>query len=148
VASLVRGNRRPELADDERFATEKNRTMNRELVRGEIESRFVRRTAEEWLVVLKAAHIPSGPINDMAATFAEPQVQALGMVQEVRHAALGTILVARGPLWFARIPTPVRRAAPVLGEHTVEILAGDGCSAEEIDSLVADGVVSVADQKC
>jgi crotonobetainyl-CoA:carnitine CoA-transferase CaiB-like acyl-CoA transferase len=134
----------PELADDERLATEENRAMNRELVRGEIESRFVRRTAEEWLVALKAVHIPSGPINDMAATFAEPQVQALGMVQDAKHSALGTIPVVRGPLWFAGIPTPVRRAAPVLGEHTVEILTEVGCSAEEIDILIADGVISVA----
>ena len=136
-----------ELADDERFATEKNRTKNREQVRGEIESRLVGRTAEEWLAVLKAAHIPSGPINDMAATFAEPQVQALGMVQEVEHSALGTIPVTRGPLWFAGIPTPVRRAAPVLGEHTAEILAEAGCSAEEIDSLMADGIISAAGQQ-
>lgn len=137
----------PELADDERFATVKDRIMHREEVRGEIESRFVRRTATEWLAALKAAHIPSGPINDMAATFAEPQVQALGMVQEIKHSVLGTIPVSRGPLWFEGIPTPVRRAAPALGEHSVEILTEAGCSADEIDSLVADGVVSATGRR-
>lgn len=131
-----------ELATDERFATPKKRYANKAELLREIEARLSLKSSSEWLSALTSASIPCGPINDMAQTFSEPQVQALGVVEEVKHSVLGTIPVARGPLWIGGAPTPVRRAAPMLGEHTVEILNECGYSKGTIASLRADGLVA------
>ena len=80
----------------------------------------------------------------MSQTFNEAQVQALGIVQQVEHSVLGSVPVARGPIWIGGSATPVRRAAPTLGEHTMEILSECGYSSDAIKSLLAEGVVSAA----
>jgi crotonobetainyl-CoA:carnitine CoA-transferase CaiB-like acyl-CoA transferase len=135
----------PELATDERFATPQDRIRNKRELVDTIEARFVQQGADEWLNVLAAAHIPSGPINDMAQTFSEPQVQALGVVQQVEHASLGSVTMARGPLWIDGRPTSLRRAAPVLGQHTIEVLEECGYSHEAIRGFVKRGVVNAAE---
>ena len=132
------------LATDERFSTPRQRQTNKEALCREIESRLTQKTASKWLAALTAAHIPSGPINDMSQTFNEAQVQALGIVQQVEHSVLGSVPVARGPIWIGGSATPVRRAAPTLGEHTMEILSECGYSSDAIKSLLAEGVVSAA----
>jgi crotonobetainyl-CoA:carnitine CoA-transferase CaiB-like acyl-CoA transferase len=135
----------PELATQPRFATPQDRIRNKRELVGEIEARFVQKGADEWLAALGAAHIPSGPINDMGQTFGEPQVEALGLVEEVEHATLGSVTMARGPLWIDGRPTSIRRAAPVLGQHTVEVLEECGYSREAIDDLRSRRVVNSAD---
>lgn len=139
--SLCRVLGAPELATDERFASAPLRTRNRELVRQEIESHLTRNTSKYWLEALTSASVPSGPINNIRDAFDEPQVRALAMVQEVKHSKLGTIPVTRGPIWYRGAPTPVRLAAPVLGEHSRAILQGCGFSETEIDDLFDSGVV-------
>ena len=134
----------PELATDERFATPRKRFENKPELIPELDTRLALKPASEWMELLTAASIPCGPINDLAQTFAEPQLKALGVVQEVTHSVLGTIPVARGPLWIGGAATDVRRAAPMLGEHTIEILSECGHSPEAIERLIDDGIVATA----
>jgi crotonobetainyl-CoA:carnitine CoA-transferase CaiB-like acyl-CoA transferase len=134
----------PELATDDRFATPRKRFENKRALIPEIDARLKLKPASEWLAALKEAHIPSGPINDLAQTFSEPQVEALGVVQEVTHSTLGAVPVARGPVWIGGSAPKVRRAAPMLGQHTVDILSECGYAREVIDGLIDQGTVASA----
>jgi crotonobetainyl-CoA:carnitine CoA-transferase CaiB-like acyl-CoA transferase len=134
----------PELATDERFATPRKRFEHKPDLIPEIDARLALKGATEWMELLTQASIPCGPINDLSRTFAEPQLKALDVVQEVTHSVLGKIPVARGPIWIGGSAPHVRRAAPMLGEHTVEILAECGHSAEDIERLIDEGIVATA----
>lgn len=134
----------PELANDPRFEDPKTRKDNQTQLHHELESRLLENTADHWLTELKLANVPCGPIYNVAQTFADPQVKALRVVQEIEHPVLGTVPVARGPLWLGGKPTSVRRGAPLLGEHTVEVLQECGLDGAAIDDLIASGTISVA----
>ncbi|MHB1414227.1 MAG: CaiB/BaiF CoA transferase family protein [Chloroflexota bacterium] len=133
---------RPELADDPRFTTNARRVENRDTLVPMIQEVIGTGDADEWLVALEAAGIPSGSINSLDMVFAHPQVEASGIVREVPHPTLGTVKLVGPPYRFANAPLPVRSHPPLLGEHTEEVLTGLlGYSAEEIGSLRAKGVV-------
>jgi crotonobetainyl-CoA:carnitine CoA-transferase CaiB-like acyl-CoA transferase len=132
----------PELANDPRFAAPPSRAANKALVKAEIESRLVREPAAHWLAELTARHVPCGPINDIGQTFAEAQVEALGIVQHVEHPRAGDVPMARGPLWMDGRPTPIQKAAPVLGADSVDVLKECGFSSEQIDGLLSAGTVA------
>ncbi|KQW45908.1 hypothetical protein ASC77_18480 [Nocardioides sp. Root1257] len=134
---------RPELVLDPRFEDSQIRRGHKDDLRRELESRLVMRSSSEWLAELKEASVPCGPINDIAQAFGEPQVEALQIVQQVEHPVLGTIPIARGPLWMDGAPTPIRLVAPQLGQHSVEVLEQSGIDDERIAQLVAQGVVAV-----
>jgi crotonobetainyl-CoA:carnitine CoA-transferase CaiB-like acyl-CoA transferase len=134
----------PELATDERFATPRSRFQNKGALNRQIDAKLALKPATEWLAALKAAHIPCGPINDLSQTFAEPQVEALEVVQEVTHSVLGNVPVTRGPVWIGGSAPRVRRAAPMLGEHTAEILSEWGHTQDAIDRLIDQGTVTTA----
>jgi crotonobetainyl-CoA:carnitine CoA-transferase CaiB-like acyl-CoA transferase len=135
----------PELATDPSFADGELRRVNRERLRVELERRLAERPASAWLAALRAAGIPAGPIHDMAGVFADDQVVALRMVEQVSHPVLGSTSVLRGPLRLGGEATPVHRAAPLLGQHTREVLAGDlGLPPGEVSRLLSAGVVGEA----
>lgn len=133
----------PELSSDPRFATPPDRMRNKGELICEIEGHLVHRPAHQWLEALTAAHVPCGPINDVGQAFSEPQADAMRIVQEVEHPVLGTVRMARGPLWMGDDPTPIRRVAPMLGQHTMEVLTECGYSRDQIDSLQASGTVAL-----
>jgi formyl-CoA transferase len=132
----------PELARDERFATNGKRVENRvELTRllGEV---FKKRTKREWLELLEAAGVPNGPINDVAQVFEEPQVKARGVRLELEHRAAGKVPLVASPMRFSGTPLEYRLAPPVLGEHTEELLRGLlGRSESDIARLRSSGVI-------
>lgn len=79
-----------------------------------------RRIRADWLPALESAGVPCGPINDLAEVFADPQVQSRGMAVEVPHPLAGLVSLVASPL---RLSDEYRRAPPLLGEHTDEVLA-------------------------
>src|SRR6185369_15460972 len=93
----------------------------------------------EWLAALDAAGVPAGPVLSIAEVLEHPQTLARDMVPEVEHTALGSVRTLGLPLKLSASPGGVRRGAPLLGEHTREVLAEHGYSAGEIDALVAAG---------
>jgi crotonobetainyl-CoA:carnitine CoA-transferase CaiB-like acyl-CoA transferase len=129
------------LLDDPRFKTAPDRSKNRKALTVEIEKAMARRSSAEWVDLLNAKGVPSGPIFNIKETFENEQVQHLGLAVPVKHHALGELRVQRPPATLSRTPASVRRAAPDIGEHTDAILGELGFSAEEIKGLRAEKVV-------
>lgn len=127
----------PELAFHEKFADGEFRRVNRSELRVELERRLASKPVAAWLVSLRALGVPAGPIHDMAGVFTDEQVLALDMVQEVLHPELGAIPVLRGPLRLGGQATPVNRPAPMLGQHTREVLEQElGIDQQELARLL------------
>ena len=90
-----------------------------------------------------AAGIPAGPVHTIGEALTHPQTLARGMVVETRHTTAGPNQAIGCPVHFSATPAAVTRAAPQLGEHTRELLAGYGYSEADIDRYLADGVVVI-----
>jgi crotonobetainyl-CoA:carnitine CoA-transferase CaiB-like acyl-CoA transferase len=85
-------------------------------------------------------------VNSIGDALEHPQTRARDMVVEVDHPQAGPTRALGCPLHFSRTPTRITRAAPVLGEHTREVLHEHGYSDADIDALVRDGVVEAPRQ--
>jgi len=99
------------------------------------------RTRAEWLAAFDAAGVPAGPVQTIGEALTHPQTLARGMVVDLEHPEAGPTKALGCPLHFSATPTRVGRPAPMLGEHTREVLRGHGYEEREIDRLVADGTV-------
>lgn len=132
---------RTDLLDDERFATPEDRHANRQALNAEIEKALATRTTAEWVEALNAEGIPSGPVNTVAETFADPQVTHLGVAAPVEHPTAGPIEIVRNATNIEGVANHIRRPSPEPGQHAEEVLAGFGWSAAEIEDLRRDGVV-------
>lgn len=104
--------------------------------------RLVLRTTAEWLDALGAAGIWCGPVQDYAALVEDPQIKHNGTFVEYDHPTEGRVTTPGFPYAFSRTPASIERGAPLVGEHTAELLAEAGFSGEEIAALTADGVVA------
>jgi crotonobetainyl-CoA:carnitine CoA-transferase CaiB-like acyl-CoA transferase len=131
----------PELTDDPRFATNGDRVANRDALRPLLAERLAAAPTTAWLARLAEADVPAGPINDLAAAFASPQVAARGLLVDVEHPVLGSLRQVGPPFELHRTPATVRTAPPLLGEQSDEILAELGFAAAEVAALRRDGVV-------
>jgi crotonobetainyl-CoA:carnitine CoA-transferase CaiB-like acyl-CoA transferase len=127
------------LLQDPRCATNAKRVENRQFVTDTLTPVMRSRTTKEWVSALEAAKIGCGPINTLKDVFADPQVQARGVVVEMEHASGETVQVVANPVRLSATPPSYRSAAPTLGQHTEEVLAQLGLSAEEIAKLRAQG---------
>ena len=131
-----------ELLDDPDYADNELRSKNRKALNARIGEVTPSRTSEEWIAVLNEAGVPCGPINTIDATFADEQVQALGMARPMARAELGDTHVVGQAINLARTPQPPsHRATPELGEHTDEILGSLGMDDEAIRELRDSGVI-------
>src|SRR5206468_2769968 len=110
----------PEWATDPRFVTNAERRAHREELIVEMERVLTARTKGEWIDILEEAGVPCAPIQDLREMLAEPQTQALGILQAVPDLDLDLMTL---PVSFDGRRPPVRRRAPTLGEHTKEIVA-------------------------
>lgn len=132
---------REDLLADERFATNLDRVEHRPDLEAELETVFQEKTTEEWVELLLDAGVPSGPIRDYAEVCEDPHTLAREMVVEMTHPVEGRIRGLGVPVKLSETPGRVRRAAPLLGEHTVEVLDRHGFSAAEIADLREKGIV-------
>jgi len=130
------------LADDERFATPDARMTNRPALVEALTAILARRTSADWLARLEAAGVPAGPVLDVGEMHRDPQTRARGMVTEARHSRLGSVRTIGPPVKFSETPGGVARGAPVLGEHTREVLGEIGYDSSEIEALIAAGAVA------
>lgn len=133
---------RPELVDDPRFANNPDRMENRAELVAELEGVLVERDTADWVETLLAAGVPAGPINDYKQVFDDPHTQAREMMIEMEHPVEGTIRGLGIPIKLSGTPGQVRRAAPLLGEHTEEVLEEAGLSRDEIDAVLGAPVAS------
>jgi crotonobetainyl-CoA:carnitine CoA-transferase CaiB-like acyl-CoA transferase len=131
-----------EWIDQPEFADNASRVRNREALAERIESITAQQPRSHWLAVLEANDIPCGPINNYAQVFADPQVVAREMVVETEHPALGRMKTLGTPIKLSATPADVSRRAPLLGEHTDEVLTEAGFSASEIVTLRETGAIA------
>ncbi len=139
--ALCRVISRPALAQDSRFASAADRARNRDALNAEITEALSTRTTAEWVEAMNAEGIPSGPVNDLAETFADPQVRHLGVAAPVTHPVAGEIAILRNATHLEGVPDDIRRPAPEPGEHTDEILRQFGLDDAEIAALRKDEVI-------
>ncbi len=132
---------RPDLKDDPRTSDNSARVANRDFVVATFEEIFAGRSRAEWLEVLDAYDIPNAPVNDIEEVFADKHVLARGMIQEYEHPTVGTVRYPPTPVKFTGWEYP-SSSAPMLGEHTVSVLADRlGLDEESIEDLLGAGVV-------
>ncbi|MGE5241028.1 MAG: CaiB/BaiF CoA transferase family protein [Bacteroidota bacterium] len=131
----------PALADDPRFVDNAARMKNLPALIELLTARFRTRTTSDWLARLEAAGVPAGPVLSIAEMLADPQVLARRMVVEVEHSRLGRLKTLGPPVKFSATPGEVKRGAPLLGEHTREVLREHGYSDAEIGKLAESGDV-------
>ena len=132
---------RPELAEDPRFIDNAGRMQNLSPLIEILTNSFKQHDTAEWLARLEAAGVPAGPVLSIGDMLQDPQVRAREMILEVDHSRLGRTKTLGSPVKFSTTPTSVRRGAPLLGEHTREILDEYGYSQSEIDALASAGDV-------
>ncbi|CAG9269195.1 L-carnitine dehydratase/bile acid-inducible protein F [Paraburkholderia unamae] len=112
----------PELAADQRFLTNPLRAAHRAELIALIAARLAPQPVRHWIDLLEAHGIPCGPINDFAQAFSNPQVVHREMRRTMAHPAIGEMPFVANPVKFSGTPVQYRRAPPLLGEHTDEIL--------------------------
>ena len=150
---------RPEWAQDARFTTNTRRVEHRAALVPLMSETTRTRTTAEWIALLEDKAVPCGPINTLASAFADPQVQARGLVQKQAVAQVSTADVApekiatsaakvaaeirtvASPMRLSAAPVQLRYAPPALGEHTTEVLRELGLDAARIQTLQQQGIV-------
>jgi len=132
----------PQLFDHPEHATPQLRSQNRKALNERIGEITRTDTSARWIEKINKAGVPCGPINTIDKTFAEPQVQHLGIARPVKHPKLGDIKVVGQPINLSDFPQPaVLKPTPDMGEHTDQVLAGLGYDKPAIEKLRAGGVV-------
>ncbi|RJE79636.1 CaiB/BaiF CoA-transferase family protein [Paracoccus sp. JM45] len=134
----------PGLATDPRFATNRARVCNRDVLIPLISAFTAGLSAENWLSVCKAHNIPAGPVNDLAQVFASEQVAARQMKISLPHpvAEKGYVDLIGNPLKMSDTPVKYTKAPPMLGQDTIRILADQlGLSDETLRDLAGSGVI-------
>jgi crotonobetainyl-CoA:carnitine CoA-transferase CaiB-like acyl-CoA transferase len=126
----------PEWAHEPESVTNTVRVRNRQPLIERIEAITANRPRRHWLSLFETAGIPCGPINNYAQAFADPQIRARGMVVEVDHPTLGWLKTLGSPIKMSETPPVATRRAPLLGEHTREVLREAGCSEGEIAAVM------------
>jgi crotonobetainyl-CoA:carnitine CoA-transferase CaiB-like acyl-CoA transferase len=133
----------PELRDDPRFVNNAQRMRNLSALTETLSPLFQRRSVAEWLRRLENSGVPAGPVLDIAQMHADPQALAREMIVETTHPTAGKVKAIGLPIKFSDTPGGVRRAAPLLGQHTREVLREHGFSDAEMEQLAAQGVIQI-----
>jgi formyl-CoA transferase len=108
------------------------RSKNRDVLNAELNRRFVKRTSAEWIDRLNEAGVPCGPIYSIDEVFADPQVQHLGIAQDVPKQDGGALAMVGQPFTMSRTPSRMAAPPPAMGEHTDEVMAEFGFTPAEV----------------
>jgi len=132
----------PELKNDPRFVTNKDRVANREALAKILNDAFATRDADEWLLKLQEADIPSGPINTIQDVFSHPQAGVREFKVKIEHPTAGLVDLPGFPYKMSQTPAKLHRPPPLLGEHTEEVLIELlGYSSEKVAILKEQKVI-------
>ena len=132
----------PEIATDERFATNPQRVAHRDELIALLADIFATDDGVRWLEGMSAAGIPCGPINTIDQVMTHPQIEHRGMIVDVPHPTAGSVKVVGPPVIMSDTPAQVRSHPPLLGEQTDDILRGRiGLSQDEIARLRDEGAI-------
>lgn len=133
------------LAQDPRFTDNAGRRIRLAELVAELSPLFLARTTAEWLDALESAGVPAGPVLTMGEALNDPQARARDMVVEVEHSRLGKVSTIGVPVKFSETPGSVRRGAPLLGEHSREVLAEIGYGEADLDRMEREGAILTPD---
>ena len=131
----------PEWRADPRFASNSARMENLPALTSRMDAVLATRTKAEWIERFDAAGVPVGPVHSIGEALAHPQTLARGMVVDLVHAQAGPTRALGCPIHFSETPTAITRSAPMLGEHTRQVLREHGYPDADVDALAAEGVV-------
>ena len=133
---------RPDLAAEERFATNADRVEHMEELEAELAAVFRERPTDEWVSLLADEHgLPASPVFDVEGALTNEQTEARGTVSEIDHPAAGSIPVIEHPLNFEGAESGFEDAPPLLGEDTEAVLRDAGYSEERIERLREEGAI-------
>lgn len=133
------------LNEDPLFATNKARLENREALEKVLTPYFHKRKMADWLAAFEAAGMPAGPVLNVKQMHDDPQVLARDMVTETDHPVAGKVKTIGHPVKYHSTPGGVQRPAPLLGEHTREVLAEAGLSREQVADMLEEGSAITSD---
>lgn len=132
---------RDDLLDDARFASNPERMVNIQSLTPIMEETFRTQTTAHWVEILERAGVPCGPIYNIEQVYADPHVQSRDMAVELQHPKAGGIRNIGVAVKLSDTPGSVRTPAPLLGQHTDEVLAEFGCADAEIAALRQSGAL-------
>jgi crotonobetainyl-CoA:carnitine CoA-transferase CaiB-like acyl-CoA transferase len=132
---------RSDLRTDERFATARARSKNRDQMMDVLMPVTRQKTSAEWITILNDAGVPCGPIYRIDEAFADPQVQHLEMAQPVRSPALGDLTILGHPVSHGPKRLAIRKSAPELGQDNEAIFGKLGFSKDQLTDLSKRGVI-------
>ncbi len=138
---FCQGINREDLKDHPDYANNGDRVRNRGAMVSMLQEYFLTRPVADWVKDLQAVNVPCGPINDLADVFADAQVLARNMYQEMPHPTLGSIKQTGLPIKFSATPGGLDRHPPLLGEHNQEVLTSLGYSEGDIRSFQEGAVI-------
>jgi len=134
------------LADDPRFVSNAARNANRSALVAAVQDAFLTKSYEEWEAILLPAGIPMGAINTIDQVVAHPQVRARGAIVACTHPIAGDLETVGPPVRLSDTPGSIRRPAPLLGQHTSDVLRERlGMDDGEIATLQAARVIKNLD---
>ena len=126
---------RPELADDERFATGRNRIANSDEIYGLLDELVGGRTTQEWIDICDAESIPCAPVLDLERIDDDEHFAAVGLLQVDDHPTEGPFRYARDPIVMESNTRALRHFPPRLGADTADVLAEIGYTSEQISAI-------------
>jgi crotonobetainyl-CoA:carnitine CoA-transferase CaiB-like acyl-CoA transferase len=142
-ARLCGGIARPELTEDERFATNDARVRNREALVRELDAVFAARPTDDWVELLLAEGVPAGKIRGVGDAFRAAEASGVPATVRVSHTTAGELDIAAPPFSFANAGLRTAGPPPLLGEHSAEVLAELGVDDERLAELERRGVVAL-----
>jgi len=131
----------PEWRSDARFASNSARMKHREELVELMNAVLRTRTRAQWQAAFDAAGVPAGPVHTVGEALSHAQTLARDMVVELDHPQAGLTKAIGCPIHFSATPTQITRPAPLLGQHTRELLREHGYSDEAIDALIQQGAI-------
>jgi crotonobetainyl-CoA:carnitine CoA-transferase CaiB-like acyl-CoA transferase len=131
------------LARDPRFENDTVRKQHRREIEPILDEAFRQKTRAEWQQIFRDARMRCDPCLTIGEVCAHPQIEANGMIYTTSHPVRGEIRMLDVPVKLEKTPGQPRGPAPLLGQHTCEILSGLGYSSAQIESLAAAGVIKV-----
>jgi crotonobetainyl-CoA:carnitine CoA-transferase CaiB-like acyl-CoA transferase len=132
----------PHLATDPKYDTNAKRVAHSVELIAEMEPHFRLKTTAEWEALLVEKGVPCGSVKHFHEFFDDPQVEAMEMNPVIEHETIGRMKVAGLPIHFEKTPGSIQRAAPLLGQHTEEILRELGYDTAAVEALRHEGVIS------
>ncbi len=134
----------PEWRNDPRFLTNTDRMQNLPALTEAMSAILKTRDKADWIAAFDAAGVPAGPVHTIGEALTHPQTLARNMVVDLVHPQAGATRAIGCPIQFSATPTQVTRPAPLLGEHSRELLREYGYEDGQIDGFAADGVIEEA----